>query len=126
MPLLDVSDILDDPDFMDTMTVTWATETVNDLGRSVVTPQTFPNVPAVITAATGDLLKYLPDGARIEGAITVHTRFLLTSESETTAPDIIRWHGRDYVVTLLNDWSSYGDGFMQAICTLRNLVEASP
>lgn len=125
MPLLDVTDVLFDPDFMDTMTVTRSARSMSR-GRTVLTPQIFDDVPCAITAATGDDLLNLPEGVRVEGTITVHTTFRLFSETEETKADVITFNGRDYVVTTLNDWSRYGSGFVQAYATLKNLQEAMP
>jgi hypothetical protein len=125
MPLLDVSDVLDDPLFADTITVTRNVETMVN-GRAVIAPTEIPNVSAVVTAGQGDILKQLPEGTRMEGAVLVHTKYRLTAESETTQPDTVTWQGRDYTVTMLNDWSTFGAGFMIAACTLKNLQEAAP
>ncbi len=126
MPLLDVSEVLADPMFADTITVQRVVETVDAKGRSQATPQTFSNIPAVVTAATGDALQLLPETARMSGNILVHTTFILAATSDTTRADVIVWQGRSYTVTLLNDWSTYGAGFHMAVCTLKDLVEASP
>jgi MFS superfamily sulfate permease-like transporter len=126
MPLLDVSEILSDPDFADVVAVTRSAETVDSHGRAQAATQTFANITAVVTAGQGDALKYLPEGAHIEGAILVHTTFRLVSESDTTQPDTVTWQGRDYVVTMLNDWSTFGAGFMIGVCTLKNLAGAAP
>ena len=126
MPLLDVTEILSDPDFADTITVTRSVETVDTHGRPQTSPETFPNVTAVVTAGQGDILKYFPEMANISGAVLIHTTFLLTSASETTQADIVTWQGRDYQVTGLNDWSTFGAGFIMAVGTLKNFVEVAP
>ena len=126
MPLLDVTEILSDPDFADTIIITRSSEAGFDHGRPIVTTQTFPNVTAVVTAGQGDILKYFPEMANISGAILIHTMFLLTSASETTQGDIVTWQGRDYQITGLNDWSTFGAGFIMAVGTLKNFVEAAP
>ncbi|GAC1042261.1 hypothetical protein [Rhizobium sp. No.120] len=126
MPLLDVTDVLSDPDFADTITVTRTTQSGFDHGRPIVTTQTFSNVTAVVTAGQGDILKYFPEMTNIQGAILIHTTFLLTSASETTQADIVTWQGRGYQVTGLNDWSTFGTGFIMAVGTLKNFVEAAP
>lgn len=125
MPLLDVSFVLDDPDFADVITVTRQVETVGNNGRAIVTPQTFPDVSAVVTQGSGDTLKLMPEGSSLEGVIVVHTRFTLVSETETTQPDIITYAGSNYQVTTVNDWSRFGSGFTIGICKLKDLVRAA-
>lgn len=126
MPLLDVTEILSDPDFADTITVTRAVETTDGHGRAQTTTQAFPNIVAVVTAGQGDVLKYFPEMANISGAVLIHTTFRLTSTSETTQADTVTWQGRDYQITDLNDWSTFGAGFIMAVGTLKNFVEAGP
>jgi hypothetical protein len=126
MPLLDVSFILDDPDFADTIMVTRRVETVGADGRGTVTPETFPTVSAVVTQGNGDTLRMMPDGSSLEGVIVVHSRMPLVAETETTQPDIVTYMGQDYQVTQSNDWSRFGGGFTVSVCKLRNLAGASP
>lgn len=126
MPLLDVTEILSDPDFADTITVTRSTQTGFDHGRPVITVQSFPNVTAVVTAGQGDILKYFPEMTNIQGAILIHTTFRLTSVSETTQADLVTWQGRDYQITGLNDWSTFGVGFIMAVGTVKQFAEAAP
>jgi hypothetical protein len=126
MPTLDVTDVLDDPDFVSMITVTRLVETPAGHGRATITPTVTPNVPAVVTAGSGDVMKYFPELAMVAGTVLVHTRFRLTTTSETTQADVITYLGRDYIVSGLNDWSTFGSGFVIAACTLKNLVEAAP
>ncbi|MFJ6322264.1 MULTISPECIES: hypothetical protein [unclassified Rhizobium] len=126
MPLLDVTDVLSDPDFADAITVTRMVETVDTHGRGQLTPQQFPNVTAVVTAGQGDVLKYFPEMVNVRGAVLIHTTFRLTSASETTQADIVTWQGRDYQVTELNDWSTFGAGFIMAVGTVKQFTEAAP
>lgn len=126
MPLLDVSEVLDDPDFADLITVTRLVETVGDNGRATAQSQVFNNVSAVVTQGNGDTLKQMPEGSTLEGVIVVHSRFGLVSETETTQPDVVSYIGRDYTVAQINDWSRYGAGFTIGICKLKNLVGTSP
>lgn len=126
MPLLDVSDVLDDPDFCDTITVTRLTETVDSNGYGVLTPTVFPDITAVVTAGSGDDLLQLPEASRVSGNILVHSRFSLNAETDTTKADVITWQGRTYTVTQCSDWGRFGQGFSRSICTLKNLTETSP
>lgn len=122
MPLLDVSDILGDPDFADEFIVIRRAETVNEYGESVVT-QTEIFASGVVTAASGSILEQLPEGTRATGAILIHTQVRLEIVSATAQADRIRWAGNLYTVTNLSDYSRYGGGFVAAVCTLTDIVE---
>lgn len=118
MPDLDVTDILSDPDFSDTFTVTRFVQSISDGGIASNTPTVFSNILGVVTANDNiDLLK-MPDGEILNGSITIHTTFRLTNGDGATDADIITWHGRTYQVRTIGDWSGFGPGFISAVCTL--------
>lgn len=118
MAQLDVTDILADPDFMDTgLECERLTQTITGDGLAVNTPTILP-FSAVVTSDKGDMLVRLATGERAEGSITVHTRFALSDGSTGQTADIVRWRGRRYTVTLVNDYSHFGRGFVAATCDL--------
>ncbi len=118
MPLLDVSDVLDDPMFRDDgLSVERTTRTVNDSGNGVDTTTVMP-LSGVVTSAAGSLLMRVPEGERNGDWISIHTRFrLIDGEGEFTA-DIVTWMGKRWTVYSTNDYSRYGSGFVQALCQL--------
>lgn len=118
MPLLDVTDVLLDPDFMSTgLVCKRSTQTVGNDGIATLTTTTTP-FAAVITNADGDMLQRLSDGERIKGSITVHTPFRLNDGSAGVTADVITWQGRDYTVASVADYSHFGRGFIAAECDL--------
>jgi len=117
MPLLDASEILLDPDFVDSLVCARNTQVVDDNGIATDTPASTPFY-GVVTNNTGDLLMRLAEGSRIQGSITVHSRFLLQAGSDGMDADIVTWNGRQYTVTNVGDWSRFGIGFTAANCEL--------
>ncbi len=120
MPLLDVSDILFDPDFADTMTVYRSTQTVGDDGIAVIST-TSEDITGVVTAGKGDVLNRIAEGERISGSIMVHTTYRLTNGDGVTDADELVWNGQRYVVAVTSDYSRYGAGFIAAECHLKPL-----
>lgn len=114
MPLLDVSDILSDPDFADDITITRITITI-ERGRTVKHTETIEAI-GVVTSDTGDILDRLPDMRRVAGTILVHTTETLVASDGERDTDIICWNGKQYTVTDVNDYSRYGAGFTCAKC----------
>lgn len=115
MPLLDVSDILYDPDFADTLTLTRGVQTVGSNGRTTMA-ETTSTIIGVVTSNSGDILKRFPDLARVEGSVMVTTPTVLQIADGSTIADRLAWRGSDYTVTAVNDYSSYGAGFVIALC----------
>lgn len=118
MALLDVTDVLCDPDFIDRGLVCERnTQTVGNDGIATNSVALMP-FAGVVTSDNGDLLERSPEGERIKGNMTIHTRFPLDDGSSVNAADIVQWRGRRYTVTVVNDWSHFGRGFICATCDL--------
>lgn len=117
MPLLDVSEVLDDPYFQDTLTLTTATIVVGDNGRSVETPVITPIV-GVVQSDKGRNRILIAEGVNVVGSIEVHTRVRLTSGGTGREADQLTWNGRDYIVRHIDDYSRYGDGYICAYADL--------
>jgi len=121
MALLDVSDILTDPDFMDTgLVCERRAQTVGTDGIAVDTV-TQTSFGGVVTSKDGDKLERNADGERVKGTITIHTRFPLDDGSAMNAADTVVWRGRRYTVSLVSDYSHFGRGFISAECDLKPL-----
>lgn len=120
-PLLDVTEVLDDPLFQDTrLTYTRIAESVGQDGIAVYGPQTLPFTGVV--QPNGDQLKRLEDGSYHNASITVWTRTRLISGEVGSTADIVNWKGADYTVMKVMDWD-YGAGYQQAMCDLTGLIK---
>lgn len=121
-PLLDVSDVLLDPEFCDTtLTCTRGATTANDQGIGVASEATVP-FSGVVTSDKGVDLARDPIGEHGTGSITVITRFPLRSSGTGVTADIVKWNGKSYTVVKVNDYSTYGVGFTECICDLLPLA----
>ncbi|MDN7433705.1 hypothetical protein QZN62_10820 [Burkholderia multivorans] len=121
MAFLDVTDVLLDPDFMDTgLLCNRMTQTVDDHGRAQNSVASTP-FAAVVTSDKGDILHRNADGSRIIGSITLHTMFRLLDGSVGQDADEVVWAGRTYTVVNVNDYSHFGRGFVCATCDLKPL-----
>ena len=119
MPFLDCSDVLLDPDFCDpTLICQRNPVSANNNGRGVFTgTQTLP-FTGVVTSDKGELLARGMVGEHATGAISIITRFMLIDAGTGMTADIVQWNGKQYTVTKVNDYSTYGIGFIEAIAEL--------
>jgi hypothetical protein len=118
MPLLDVNDVLTDPDFVNTNLIcTRNVQEVNDNGIASLTSCNI-TFTGVVTSVTGANLRRKADGELIYGDIMVITRFRLTDGKAGYTADIITFQQRTYTVVDVNNYSNYGRGFMEARCEL--------
>lgn len=136
MPILDVSELLSDPMFVERITVIRREQVVNSKGRTEIVPTVFENVIASMqpkdTAIGGNAISREADGSYRGANMNVYTKFRLRSVSKTEAgdiqfqPDIIVWNGDHFLVALVNDWTHYGRGWMHAEIESIDPVDNAP
>jgi galactose-6-phosphate isomerase len=124
MPFLDVSDLLSDPDLGGTTFSVIRTLSGPPVGGlAQLTPTTIPNIVGSIQPATSTELLRMPDGERVGGAVTVRCKFVLigggidpNSGLDRTADQVV-FKGQQYTVQSVQDWSDYGAGYVEALCS---------
>lgn len=118
MPFLDVSDVLLDPDFCDNSLICQRNVLITDSnGRGSIVPHNFP-FSAVVTSNSGERLRRGVIGEHATDNITVITRFRLIDAGTGQTADIVQWSGKRYTVTQVNDYTTYGIGFVEAVCEM--------
>ncbi|AHY06745.1 head-tail adaptor [Serratia plymuthica] len=124
MSLLDVTEVLLDPDFADpSLICRRQTQTTDDDNFPVNTPQEIP-FTGVVTVDRSLEARRMAAGQNISGAILIVTQFRLTQgrKSATDGPnldaDLVVYDGGLYRVTFVDPYTRYGAGFVQAHCEL--------
>lgn len=117
MPLLDVSDIVTDPDFADRFSVIRRKETVDDMGRASIGEQVFKKVLGVVTMGSPNDLERKDDYQNFTRSITVVTRFAVQGAVTGYQPDIIEWRGTRHLVKVCQPYPQFGRGFYQVECS---------
>ena len=101
-PLINVSMAITSPMLADGFSVIRRQQTVGNNGRVTFTPTTIPNLHGTVYPSSKNDLERFPNLQVMGKTITVITRFALRGESETSgtdyAPDIVQWHGDNFVV----------------------------
>lgn len=121
MPDLDVTDIINDPDFAEQFTVVRTIRAVSSGGLAVDTSGNF-YVSGIILPTPGARLMLFPESERSSGMIDVYTQFRLVPLTDQTAADQIVWHNKVYRVRTCEDWTDWGQGFTHATCELTNMT----
>lgn len=121
MPLLDVSEVLLDIDFVDTSLLCIRNAQIVGTDGVAVDTQTSTPFFGVVTNDSGDILLRIAEGSRIKGSITIHTKFRLISGKIGYDADMVTWNGDNYTVSNVADWSKYGAGFVAVTCDLMPL-----
>ncbi len=134
MPLLDVSELLDDPYLVETITVIRREEVVGDDGRASTIDTIIPDIVASVqpkdTVIGGNVILREADYEIRGSNLNVYTKFRLRSVAEADAkrwkPDVIIWNGDHFLVALVNDFSHYGDGYIHAEVESTEMVDFAP
>jgi hypothetical protein len=120
MALVDVTQLLTDPDFTDTVQLIRRTKTVNTYGEGVLTEAAGVNATMVVQPATGDDLKKTSESAILTEYIKVWFKGDLNLQTVNGYSDIIVHRGRRFECYAPDDFSNYGAGYTSAICILEN------
>ncbi|CAI0906988.1 MULTISPECIES: head-tail adaptor [Serratia] len=124
MPLLDVTEVLLDPDFVDfSLVCRRQIQTTDDDNFPINTPQEIP-FTGVVTVDRSLEARRMAAGQNINGAILIVTQFRLTQGRKSAADgpnldaDLVVYNGGLYRVTFVDPYTRYGAGFVQAHCEL--------
>ena len=119
MALIDVSEIITDPDFQDSVTLIRRTSVINSSGRNVLA-ESSSTVKMIVQPAKPDDLKRLPDSVRRQDAINVWYRGTLSSDAGGVYPDIVVWNSKRFQVYTADPFGNWanGTGYTEAICAL--------
>lgn len=120
MALIDVNELLADPDFSDTLTVTRREQTIGDYGVAAFTETPVLGVLGSVQAVGKDLLTRVVDAGNPDDWIRIYTTFLFVTHDQATGRygDVITWHGRQYQVVNTDDWTNWGGGYNKAMARL--------
>lgn len=126
MPLLDVTEVLLDPDFVDTTLV--CHRQIQSRDDDNFTTNTQQDIPfsGVVTVDRSLEARRMAAGQNINGAILIVTQFRLTQGQPGLDADVVTYRGREYRVTFIDPYTAYGAGFVQAHCELMEFDGGSP
>lgn len=132
MPLVDVTDILFDPDVAgQSFTVIRRQETVNVYGESISVVKHVPDVIGSVQPKGDQSLIRDGDYDAQARTIIVVTTFRLRGVSKGPndiqfKPDIILWKGNHYEVSTMTGWEDFGAGMIEVEATAIKWVDKEP
>lgn len=118
MPMLDVTEVLFDPDFADDTLVVTRKSLVTDDDGVTTSTATRSGFIGVVTVDRSLEARRMQSGQVIGGAVLIITTERLTQGQAGRDADIVTYRGRDYRVTFADPYTAYGHGFIQAHCEL--------
>lgn len=124
MANLDLSEIIDDPDFADEFIVVQQNQIINNQGRQTTMRGEPEDAWGSMQPAGDETYQQFPDLTRMEGTLDCFTRATLRMKGATHAPDIVLWQDREYLVVARSSYAHFGAGWVRAVLQLREFVEA--
>lgn len=111
MATMSMFDVLPSPEFIDQASYIRTISALDIHGRAVNTPGASVAFMAVVMPE-GSTLARLPDGSRLSGSIRIWSQTYLCDglkidDTGAVEPDIVLWHGRQYVVKAVQDWDAF-------------------
>lgn len=119
MAMIDVSALMLDPDFTNTVTLIRRAVSVSGVGETVLveTPSTICAV--VSSGGDAEVLERMPAGARLSDVIAIYYQGELRAESPGGYADVIVWNGKRYQVhEVPEQYMNFGAGYTMAHCLL--------
>jgi hypothetical protein len=124
MAEIDVSDVVTDPDFQDTFTLIRSVETVDQHGRGSLAATTM-TLSGVVQAASGRTMELTPDAVRTSEMLEIWTTFGIQEATQTTQADQVVWKGTTFIVTHVDVWDNWGQGYRHAVLTRKDMLPVS-
>jgi hypothetical protein len=119
--LIDVADILCDPDFTDALTLINRTSSVSGLGENVIkeTPVcTFGSVQP----ASGKTIQRLPEALRVGNVSSFWLKGKITVSEPGKYTSVIAFQGRRYQIQMVFDYTNWGQGWCEGTCVAEKLT----
>lgn len=132
MPDIDLTDLLSDPDFAESLTIMRRRQIIDPVtGISSAQSNLVLPRPIGVVIPQADLpIQRGPDQQALPRLLQVHTKFRLRSaaiaDGRTYLPDFIVWNGDNFYVNRVYDYSHFGRGFIQADCSAQPTVAQAP
>lgn len=120
MALIDVSDVLLDPDFLDSLQLIHRTATVDNFGKTVLSEAAVSAVGSVQPANQKDIIR-LPEAMRTRDVRGFWIKAPILADGASQYPDIIVYAGKRFQVISIEPWLNWGAGWNKGVC-----VEESP
>lgn len=115
MALVDVTELLGDPDFVATMQQISRTYRVDIYGKNVMTESIIQTVGSIQPISGRDLQK-LPEMYRAVNVMTFWLKGTIVASEPGKYSDILVFKGRRFQVLSIYDWSSWGAGWSEGAC----------
>lgn len=121
MALIDVSELLHDPDFCDSMTHVRRQPIVSALGENTLEEVATCTVGSV-QPATPEVIQRLPESLRVGNIQSFWIQGSIRAGFNGNYPDILIFNDKRYAVQHVFDWTHFGSGWSEGTCVQEDLA----
>lgn len=115
MAQIDVSALLSDPDFTDSIQVLTRVPVVDSFGQNSITESTLNTIGSV-QPASGKALLRIPEAAREANMSNFWFKGTIVSFAPGLYTSILVFRGMRFQVKNIFDWSNWGAGWTEGLC----------
>lgn len=115
MALIDVSEVLLDPDFTDPIQIITRVPTIDTYGQLSLVESTINTIGCVQPASSKDIER-LPEALRVTEMNSFWFRGIIPVTSAGVYPAVMTFRSKRYQILSVSDWMNYGAGYSQGMC----------
>jgi hypothetical protein len=112
MARIDVSELMNDPDFVNNFTVVRRVPTINTYGENTLAETQVAAVGSIQSPGK-EVANRLPDGVKLSSVKTIYTKTVLNADKASGYVDQIIWEGLRYNVVTVLPWGNFGSGWYE-------------
>lgn len=115
MALIDVTELLSDPDFIDPVSIVSRTPIINNFGENTLNETSIQTVGSV-QPASGKALQRLPQDLQISDMSSFWVKAEIAVNEPGKYTDVLVFKSRRYQVVTVFQWSNWGAGYSEGLC----------
>lgn len=115
MALVDVTELLSDPDFIDPMQVITRVPSIDSLGQQSLAETVLSTVGS-IQPASGNELSRIPEALRVANMSSFWFKGEIIATAPGKYPSILVFKGMRFEVKNVFDWTNWGQGWTEGLC----------
>lgn len=115
MAQIDVTEILNDPDFVDPIQLVDRKPVVNYLGENVITECAHHSYGSV-QPASGRAIQRLPESLRVANMSSFWFKGEIVAASPGKYTSVLVFRGMRFNVITVFDWTNWGQGWCEGLC----------
>lgn len=116
MARIDVSQLLNDPDFVDNIVLINRQPSVNVFGENRARADERINTVGSVQPADYQTVMKLPEAMRVANVYSFWMRGQIVASEPGKYSSLIVYRGKTFQVQTVADWSNYGEGYTEGTC----------